>query len=77
MATTATVHVHPACASNPRLIERIQAETGGLVVVSNGKPRLNFHVVQNGQAQIEALNHLEGRRFIVVSDHPPFGGDAA
>ncbi len=37
---TATLHVHPACASNRSLIERLQAATGLLVVISNGKPKL-------------------------------------
>lgn len=38
--TTATLHVHPACTSNRHLIERLQAETGHLVVIHGGKPRL-------------------------------------
>jgi len=37
---TATLHVHPTCASNRNLIERLQAATGMLVVISNGKPKL-------------------------------------
>lgn len=37
---TATLHVHPACTSNRRLIERLQAETGLLVVINGGKPKL-------------------------------------
>ncbi|WP_178091744.1 hypothetical protein [Stutzerimonas degradans] len=37
---TATLHVHPMCASNRTLIERLQAATGLLVVISNGKPKL-------------------------------------
>lgn len=37
---TATLHVHPACSSNRRLIERLQAETGLLVVINGGKPKL-------------------------------------
>lgn len=37
---TATLHVHPTCASNRNLIERMQATTGMLVVISNGKPKL-------------------------------------
>lgn len=41
MHTTATLHVHPACASNRQLIERLQATTGRLVVVRGGKPRLS------------------------------------
>lgn len=40
MHTTATLHVHPACASNRRLIEQLQATTGFLVIVRNHKPRL-------------------------------------
>jgi hypothetical protein len=38
--TTATLHVHPACTSNRHLIERLQAETGHLVVIHGGKARL-------------------------------------
>ncbi len=37
---TATLHVHPTCASNRSLIERLQAATGLLVVITNGKPKL-------------------------------------
>lgn len=40
MHTTATLHVHPTCASNRSLIEHLQAATGMLVVISNGKPKL-------------------------------------
>lgn len=34
MHTTATLHVHPACASNPRTVAAIQAATGCLAVIS-------------------------------------------
>lgn len=37
---SATLHVHPACASNRRLIERLQAQTGLLVIISGGKAKL-------------------------------------
>jgi len=37
---SATLHVHPACASNRSLIERLQSETGLLVVINGGKPKL-------------------------------------
>lgn len=37
---TATLHVHPTCASNRSMIERLQAATGMLVVISGGKPKL-------------------------------------
>lgn len=37
---SATLHVHPACASNRLLIERLQAQTGLLVVINGGKPKL-------------------------------------
>lgn len=40
MATTATLHVHPTCASNRRLIEQLQAATGCLVVITGGKAKL-------------------------------------
>ena len=40
MHTTATLHVHPTCASNRRLIEQLQATTGCLVVLHKHKPTL-------------------------------------
>ena len=40
MHTTATLHVHPTCASNRRLIEKLQDTTGYLIVIHNLKPRL-------------------------------------
>ena len=40
MPTTATLHVHPACASSRRLIEQLQTETQRLVVILGGQPRL-------------------------------------
>lgn len=40
MHTTATLHVHPACASNPKLIEQLQSNTGCLVVLHNKKLKL-------------------------------------
>jgi hypothetical protein len=40
MHTTATLHVHPACASNRHLIEQLQATTGCLVIIHDGKPKL-------------------------------------
>lgn len=40
MSTTATLHVHPACASNRHLIETLQANTGMLVIINGGKPKL-------------------------------------
>ena len=43
MHTTATLHVHPACASNRLLIEQLQATTGCLVILHNHKPRLVPH----------------------------------
>ena len=43
MHTTATLHVHPACASDRRLIEQLQATTGCLVILRNHKPRLVPH----------------------------------
>lgn len=35
MSTTATLHVHPACASNPRTIAAIQAATGYQAAISS------------------------------------------
>lgn len=43
MHTTATLHVHPTCASNRQLIEQLQATTGCLVILHNQKPRLVTH----------------------------------
>ena len=40
MYTTATLHVHPACVSNPKLIEQLQTTTGCLVILHNKKPKL-------------------------------------
>lgn len=37
---TATLHVHPTCASNRRLIEQLQADTKRLVVIHGGNPKL-------------------------------------
>lgn len=44
---TATLHVHPTCASNRNLIERLQATTGMLVVISAGKPKLQARTKAN------------------------------
>lgn len=40
MHTTATLHVHPACARNPKLIEQLQSSTGCLVVLHYRKLKL-------------------------------------
>jgi hypothetical protein len=40
MRTTASLHVHPACVSNRKLIEQLQLSTGCLVVIHNSKPKL-------------------------------------
>lgn len=40
MHTTATLHVHPACARNPKLIEQLQSDTGCLVVLHDRKLKL-------------------------------------
>ena len=40
MHTTATLHVHPTCAGNRRLIEQLQITTGYLVIIHNHKPML-------------------------------------
>ncbi|WP_397452505.1 hypothetical protein [Pseudomonas sp. NA-150] len=40
MHTTATLHVHPTCASNRQLIEQLQTTTGCTVIVHHGKPKL-------------------------------------
>lgn len=56
MHTTATLHVHPACASNRRLIEQIQADTQRLVVIHGGKPKL----VGRAQGATPTSNHPFG-----------------
>lgn len=43
MHTTTTLHVHPTCVSNRRLIEQLQATTGCLVILHNHKPLLIPH----------------------------------
>jgi hypothetical protein len=40
MRTTATLHVHPACVSNRKLIEQLQLATGCLVIIHNSRPKL-------------------------------------
>ncbi len=35
--TTATIHLHPACASSRATIAHIERETGGQLIISNGK----------------------------------------
>lgn len=35
--TTATIHLHPACASSPATIAHIERQTGGQLIISNGK----------------------------------------
>jgi hypothetical protein len=40
MHTTATLHVHPACTSNRKLIEQLQSTTGRLIIIHNNKPKL-------------------------------------
>ena len=54
MHTTATLHVHPACASNRQLIEQLQATTGCLVILHNHKPRLVPH--RNSPAPFDPNN---------------------
>lgn len=76
---TATLHVHPSCASNRNLIERLQAATGMLVVISDGKPKLQF---QFATGHVDAIpKHLAGRRYHVTSQPTPIdpndGGHAA
>ncbi|ERV76706.1 hypothetical protein Q058_03586 [Pseudomonas aeruginosa BL04] len=63
MQRSATVHVHPACTSSPQQIQRLQADTGCLVVIVNGK------------AQLVTTKRTLGRRYAVATS--PFGGDAA
>jgi len=63
---TATLHVHPACASNRRLIEQIQADTKRLVVIRGGKAEL---VRRADTATAPSSDNTGGFN--------PFGGDAA
>ncbi len=63
MQRSATVHVHPACTSSSQQIQRLQAETGCLVVIFNGKAQL-------------VASRTPGHRYSVTTTSP-FGGDAA
>ncbi|TEM94317.1 hypothetical protein IPC150_02830 [Pseudomonas aeruginosa] len=63
MQRSATVHVHPACTSSPQQIQCLQADTGCLVVIFNGKAQL-------------VASRTSGRRHVVTATSP-FGGDAA
>lgn len=63
MQRSATVHVHPACTSSPQQIQSLQADTGCLVVIFNGKAQL-------------VASRSSGRRHAVTATSP-FGGDAA
>ncbi len=63
MQRSATVHVHPACTSSPQQIQRLQADTGCLVVIFNGKAQL-------------VASRTSVRRHVVTATSP-FGGDAA
>lgn len=40
MQTCATLHVHPACVSNKKMIEQLQSTTGCLIIIHNSKPKL-------------------------------------
>lgn len=40
MQISATLHVHPACVSNKKMIEQLQYITGYLVIIHNNKPKL-------------------------------------
>ena len=40
MQTCATLHVHPACVSNKKMIEQLQSFSGCLVIIHNNKPKL-------------------------------------
>lgn len=35
--TTATIHLHPACASSPATIAHIERQTGGQLIISSGQ----------------------------------------
>ncbi len=41
--TTATIHLHPACASSPATIAHIERQTGGQLIISNGLKQRNTH----------------------------------
>ncbi|MFC0709238.1 hypothetical protein [Azorhizophilus paspali] len=62
----ATLHAHPTCASNRRLIEQLQADTNRLVVIHGGKPKL---VNRADLATAPSSDRTGG--------FTPFGGDAA
>ncbi|MDF3842690.1 hypothetical protein P3W55_13320 [Pseudomonas citronellolis] len=78
MPISATVHVLPNV-DTTRIFEvrRLAAASGCQFVSDRSKRPLNFVVVANGAEQIAALDRLSARRFIVLDDQPPFGGDAA
>lgn len=71
--TPCKVFIHPT-AANPAAVARIQAASGRLVIITDGR------------AELAALDHLETRRFFVnPKAHPahddyegfgPFGGAA-
>ncbi|MED5608510.1 hypothetical protein VV867_12515 [Pseudomonas sp. JH-2] len=78
MSVSATVHVHPNV-DTTRIFEvrRLAAASGCQFVSGRSKRPLNFAVIETGAAQIAFLDHLGDRRFFVLDDQPPFGGDAA
>ncbi|MNG40074.1 hypothetical protein D3C84_1285050 [compost metagenome] len=61
---TATLHVHPACACNPRIVAAIQASTGMLAVIHGGQPRL-------------VARKPAGTTLPAPAPYSPFGGNAA
>ncbi len=44
--TTATIHLHPACASSPATIAHIERQTGGQLIITNGQAVLMLRSLQ-------------------------------
>lgn len=61
--TTATIHLHPACASSPATIAHIERQTAGQLIISNGLAVLKQRNTRN--------TRNSGGHF------PTGGGDAA
>lgn len=78
MSHSAVIHVLPNVDIG-RIFEvrRMAAASGCQFVSGRSKRPLNFAVIAKGAEQIAALDRLGERRFIVLDDQPPFGGDAA
>lgn len=77
MSISATVHVHPNVDTTRIFEVRRLAAASGCQFIPRSKRPLNFVVIADGAEQIAVLDRLSDRRFFVLDDQPPFGGDAA